>query len=228
MLVKVGIKKYLMDVFKHDVFILGSGGHANSIFANLVSDGHRVIAFVDEFSGKKELHGIPILNSIPNNINSAKFVVAIGDNFIRYTISERMLRLYGSESLMTFISSKSLVSNYVEIQRGSVIMANAYIGPDVKIAQGSLVNTGAVIEHGTLVGEWASIAPCVSLAGEVEIGDFSHIGLASVVDSKVKIGHDSILGSHSYLRKDLESNLIAYGNPAEIARHRQRGEKYLK
>ena len=220
--------EYDKGVKESDVFVLGSGGHATSVLANLASDGYRIGAVVDEFSKKKEMYGVPILNSLPNDVESPRLVVAIGDNFVRHEISRRVVEIYGEESIMKFISSKSLVSKYAEIQNGCVILANAYIGPGVVISNGSLVNTGAVIEHGSLVGEWASVAPCVALAGEVKIGDFSHVGLASVVESKVRIGNDSVLGSHSYLRKDLGSNLVAHGNPAEVTRPRERGDKYLK
>ena len=60
------------------------------------------------------------------------------------------------------------------------------------IGKGCIINTGAVIEHETYIGNYAHIAPGSVLAGNVTIGDSSFIGANTVVREGIMIGNNAV------------------------------------
>ncbi|MFM2375098.1 MAG: hypothetical protein RLZZ165_195 [Bacteroidota bacterium] len=56
--------------------------------------------------------------------------------------------------------------------------------------------------------------------GKVTIGKGACIGTHSVVLPGVTIGENSIIGAFSLVNKDIPPNVIAYGQPAHVARER--------
>ena len=45
---------------------------------------------------------------------------------------------------------------------------------------------------------------------------------------RLEIGENTVVGAGSLVVKSLPDNVLAYGNPAKIIRHRHTGEKFLK
>ena len=215
-------------MLKNGFVIYGSGGHATSLIGCLQREGIKVLEIIDEFATKASLFDIPVKKTLPKETNGSQFLIAIGDNFNRYNISNEVTARYGIDSIGTFISSNTYISKSVNIGRGSVIMPGSYIGACARVSIGAIVNTGAIVEHECYLSDFVSIAPHATLAGSARIGKLSHISLGSLVDAKISVGSNCVLGANSYLREDLEDNCVAIGNPAKFYKKRAIGEKFLK
>ena len=50
------------------------------------------------------------------------------------------------------------------------------------------------------------------------IGDYSFVGVNSVIKNGVKIGSNTLIGMGSVVTKELDCNIVAYGNPAKEIR----------
>jgi acetyltransferase EpsM len=213
---------------KNGFVIYGSGGHATSLIGCLQREGIEVLEIIDEFATKESLFDIPVKKSFPKETKGSRFLIAIGDNFNRYNISNQVIAMYGIESIGTFVSSNTYISKSVDIGRGSVIMPGSYIGACARVSIGAIINTGAIVEHECHLSDFVSIAPHATLAGSARIGKLSHVSLGSLVDAKISVGSNCVLGANSYLREDLEDNCVAIGNPAKFYKKREIGEKFLK
>ena len=98
-------------------------------------------------------------------------------------------------------------------------MAGVIIQPGTKIGKHCIINTGACIDHDVVIQDFVHIAPRCSIAGGVEIGEGTFLGIGTIVINNITIGSWSIIGAGSVVVKDLISNITAVGNPAHIIKY---------
>ncbi|MEG2377875.1 MAG: DapH/DapD/GlmU-related protein, partial [Clostridia bacterium] len=93
---------------------------------------------------------------------------------------------------------------------------NALIAPNVQIytafhPANALLRFGAPKEDGTF--EF-----CKTQTAPVIIGDNVWVGGGVIIMPGVTIGDNVVIGAGSVVTKDIESNVIAYGNPCRVIR----------
>lgn len=71
------------------------------------------------------------------------------------------------------------------------------------------------IGHNTSVGENTVITAKVVLCGGSRIGDYSWVGVGSIIKDKISVGNQVILGMGSCVTKDIPDNEIWFGSPAK-------------
>ncbi|MEG2571107.1 MAG: sugar O-acetyltransferase [Clostridia bacterium] len=97
-----------------------------------------------------------------------------------------------------------------------IIGDNALIAPNVQIytafhPANALLRFGAPKEDGTF--EF-----CKTQTAPVIIGDNVWVGGGVIIMPGVTIGDNVVIGAGSVVTKDIESNVIAYGNPCRVIR----------
>ena len=105
---------------------------------------------------------------------------------------------------------------------GAIISANAEIG------EFCIVNTKASLDHDGIMGAFSSLAPAVTVGGEVVINAFAAVLLGANIIHSISIGEHSVIGAGSLVLRDVPDRVVAYGLPARIIRTRQPGEPYLR
>ena len=106
-----------------------------------------------------------------------KFIISIGNNRIRKKISEKFHFSY-----QTIVHQSAIVSKLETIiAKGTVVMANSVINPNVKIGKHCIINTASVIEHDCILNNFVHISPNATLSGNVQIGEGTHIGSGAVI-----------------------------------------------
>jgi UDP-N-acetylglucosamine acyltransferase len=107
------------------------------------------------------------------------------------------------------IGNDNVISEFVSIQRpykegsktiigdNNLIMAHSHLGHDVKIGNDCEICTGTVI------------------GGYVEIYDGAKIKLKCVIRNRVTIGEFSLVGMGSVVTKNVKEHSTVYGNPAK-------------
>ena len=139
-------------------------------------------------------------------------VVGIGNNKIRWG-KQSLLKQSGA-SLIQLIHPAATVSKYAELGESSVVMANAVINPFVKIGEACIVNTGSTIDHDCVLEHAVHVCPGANLAGGVEVGSESWVGIGSCVRQYVKIGSGVTVGAGAAVVKDVPDHQTVVGNPA--------------
>jgi len=200
----------------NNIVLIGYSGHAYVVIEAFESVGRNVVGYFDKEEKMQNPYALKYLGlenqeNIENVFEQHDYFIAIGDNFIREKIYERLKKI----QLPTLvIHQKAMVSKTASIGAGTLIMANATINAQTRIEEGVICNTNSVVEHECILKKFCHIAPSATLCGNVEIGERSFIGANSVVKQGVKIGDDVIVGAGSVVLKDIPSNSKVVGNPS--------------
>lgn len=107
-----------------------------------------------------------------------------------------------------------IIGDFVEIGAGDVISrgmcGDTIIDNHVKMAE--LVHIG----HETHIHKNVHIAAGTIVAGFVEIGENSDMGINSCVRNRIHLGKGSIIGMGSTVIRSVNDNVTVVGNPAKI------------
>lgn len=217
------------------VIIVGSSGHSKVIIDIFEKENkYQIIGLLDAYRnigdetlgykviGKED--DLPILLSKNSN---CKIFIAIGDNWIRNKVMNKITDIVPSIDFATTIHPSAQIGKNVQIGKGAAIMPGAIINSDTTIGDFTIINTKASIDHDSKMLNFSSLAPNVTMGGNVLIGQFSAISIGATIKHGLTIGDHSIIGAGALLMKNCGDNLIMYGIPAKEIRKREIGEKYL-
>lgn len=192
------------------LLIWGKGGHAKVIADNLDNTGYNFVEFIDDndpISSSEELL------TDKYRTNFWHIFVAIGDNYCRQRIYNRLVKL--GYTIPTIISPSAAVSKKAGLAVGSFIGPKACINAGALIWNGCIINTCASIDHDCEVHSFTHIAPGTHLCGSVIVGSNCLIGVGTSVIPRVVIQNDVIVAGGSSVSKNLDRpNSLYAGNPA--------------
>jgi len=200
---------------KKNFSIIGYSGHSFVILDSAFKSKLDCKGYYER--NKKEFNPFDIdyLGLENNIVTNERIFISIGNNKIRRNIYENLIK----KDFITFlniIDPTSSVSKFAFIKPDSSISlgVNSVINSLAKIEAGSIINTGAIIEHEVEIGKFSHVGPNATLCGNVNISDNVFIGANSVVKEGVKIGENSIIGAGSVVLKNVPANSTYVGNPA--------------
>lgn len=212
------------------VVLFGASEHARVVADIARCAGCHVIAIVDEDPNKPAFAGIPIVHDIAQAVrryDAALWCVGIGDNHTREQVVERLLAMQPNLMFITLIHPRAVVAEDVRVAEGTVVMAGAVINPGSRIGRHCIVNTGACVDHDNLLEDFSSVAPGVITGGNVRIGRASAVCIGACVRHGVAIGSDTVVGAGAVVLGDVPPSCVAYGVPCRVVRGRRAGEPYL-
>jgi sugar O-acyltransferase (sialic acid O-acetyltransferase NeuD family) len=208
-----------------NVVIVGAGGHGHVVADILLAASRcgeyvRPIGYVDDRSSSQLslkpnqplLGTIAELSEFPHDA----VVVAIGDNAARARIMCALTR--AGERFVTARHPSVIVSEDVELGDGSVLGARTAVVTGSRLGRGVILNTGSTIDHHTIVGDYAHIAPGVHVGGEVAIGAGALIGIGATVLPRISIGAGAIVGAGAVVTRDVPAGVTVVGVPARPIR----------
>jgi len=218
-----------------ELIIVGAGGHAHSIVDVVESrDDYRIRGFVDfcaersdKFSGYEVLGTLEDLERLMKT-QPCDLFVAVGDNFQRHRLYKEIKERSPDAKFAVLIHSNAYLSPRASTGEGSVLMAGAVVSSGCQMGRGVIINTNSTVDHDGLVCDFVSLAPGVSVGGNVNIGERSSIGLGAKIIHKIDIGSDVCVGAGSLVLKSIErDSVVVYGSPSNIVRERAPDEQYL-
>jgi len=203
---------------KNILFIYGNGGLGKEVYDIAIrTDKYDSVYFINDFINDNN-SVFDFSYVIPNflGLNNCEFSVAIGELATRRKIFKR---LYDHNCVLaTLIDPSAVVSPFSEIGQGSTICPFVMIGPNVEIKQCCLINVNSVIGHDIKIDENTIVSASASIGGSSKIGKNVYIGMGAIVKELLTVGDNSVLGMGSVLHNNLDSNLLAMGNPARPMR----------
>jgi UDP-perosamine 4-acetyltransferase len=205
-----------------EIFIVGAGTYGAVIGDLAEVCGYSVIGFYDDDLNKtgRSILGKPVLGKLDFEKDirtNANYVVAIGNNAVRVSISKEIVKKGGV--IPCLIHPKAEISKYAHIGTACIIHALTYIWTEAEIGDFSIISPNVVIAHHTIVGEGSRISTGCSIGAGINIAERVFIGMGSTVMTGVKkIGHDTIVGAGSVVIKDIEEESVAAGVPAKFIR----------
>ena len=197
-----------------NVVIIGAGGHAKVIADIVLLSGDNLIGFLDDNKEKQGLtifKGYKVIGKISDadKYQNSYFIIAIGDNYRRSDIAEKLnLKYY------TAIHPKAIIADTVKIGEGTVVMAGAVINPSTKVGKHCIVNTSCSIDHDNTLEDYVHISPGAHLAGTVYIEEYTWICAGATVSNNISISSDIIVGAGATVLKNLSTAGTYVGTPA--------------
>ena len=194
------------------MIIAGAGGHALEVLNELKQVNQPVSAFYDEINlHRNELFGIPVVHSF-DQLPTESFVLGVGNPQLRRQLFEQFITKHAVASV---ISATAQVSDFgVKLGDGLNLMHHVYVGPNVILGDGTLVNAKSSIHHDSNIGSFCEICIGVSIAGLCTIGNEVFIGMGALILPGVRIGDKAIIGAGAVVTKDIPTGVTVKGVPA--------------
>jgi UDP-N-acetylglucosamine acyltransferase len=118
-------------------------------------------------------------------------------------------RKYTGERAFTRIGSRTILREYVSIQRATGVDEVTSVGDDC------LLLAYVHIAHNCVLGNGVTMSNLAQLAGHVLVGDYATIGGQAGVQQFTRIGRYAMIGGASKITKDVPPFFLIEGNPAQ-------------
>jgi sugar O-acyltransferase (sialic acid O-acetyltransferase NeuD family) len=207
----------LDDVDDTSIIIYGAGGHAKSVMEMVAQMGaFRIMGIVDDnaaLTGSSVL-GIPVLGTgaiLPQLAGQGLRLAANGVGGILDTaVRIKLFELLAGNGYVfpSLRHPRATVEPSAHIAEGVQIFANVYVGSGVTLHERCMINTGAVVSHDCEIGAYAHIAPGALLAGHVQVGERTLVGMGVTTIIGLKIGDGARIGNGAILLADVPDKAI--------------------
>ena len=180
--------------------------------------GHTLHGFVDD---RGALHGttildLPVLGGADwldtEEAQGLSVVVTIGDPTIRRRVVDRLAAK--GVRFATLIHPSAVVTPWVEIGEGTIVMARCTFTADIRIGRHVVFNPGCTVAHDVVVGDYAYISPGVNLSGRSAVDEACHIGTGASVIPGCRVGAGATVGAGAVVVRDVPPGLTVVGVPA--------------
>lgn len=205
---------------KKPVVIIGYSGHAHTGIDLLTASGYIVTAYCDNEPKAYNPFNLEYLGpemdpGVLEKLKGFDYFIGIGNNNrLRRKVYEALFPILGEP--VNAIHPSAVISPSVKLSYGHFISANVSVNALTILGKTAVCNTGSVIEHGCIIGDFTFIAPGAVLNGDVQIGENTFVGANAVVKQGVKVGSNVIIGAGAVIIRDIPDGLTVVGNPGKI------------
>jgi sugar O-acyltransferase (sialic acid O-acetyltransferase NeuD family) len=198
------------------LLIYGGGGHAKSLIDLVRLAGlYRIHGILDDgIPAGTRILDIPVLGGgelLPalrrEGIGKAVNAVGgIGSITPRLAVYEK-LATAGFECV-TVVHPRAFIEPTAHVDAGCQVFFNAYVGSEVRVGFGSIINTAVIISHDCRLGDYVNISPGAILAGAVTVEERALVGMGATINLGVRIGAGARVGNSAVVKADVPENGI--------------------
>lgn len=218
-----------------NIVLVGASGHAHAVIEAVERESkYRIAGVIDTFKpaghmclGYAVLGGEAQLPELIRRHEISGAIVAIGDNWLRHVLVERIRSIVPDLPFVSAIHPSAEIARSARVGAGSVILPGAIVCANGVVGEFCIVNTKASLDHDGRMEDFSSFAPAVTAGGVVRIRQFAAVMLGVDICHSVCIGEHSVVGAGSLVLKDIPDFVVAYGSPAKVVRTRKAGEPYM-
>jgi sugar O-acyltransferase (sialic acid O-acetyltransferase NeuD family) len=217
------------------IILVGASGQAK-VIADIVkcAGEHQIVGVCDrDHPPGSDFAGFPVLGrdtelaALAERHGAEGAIIAIGDNWVRGLLADRYRREMPSLVFPAAVHPSCVLGSAVTVGEGTIVMAGVVVNGPSQIGRHCAVCTRASMDHDSVLGDFSSLAPGVSMAGLVHVGEYSAIGTGAATRHRIRIGAHTVVGAGAAVVCDLPDYVVAFGVPARVHRSRQAGEPYL-
>ena len=202
------------------IIVYGGGGHGKSLIDLLRLLGtYRVVGVVDDGLPAGEMVlGLPVLGGgdvLPDlyargvrlAINA---VGGIGDVTVRVKVFQKLAQ--AGFACPAVAHPSAVIEPSAALSPGVQVFPHAYVGSEARLGYGVIVNTGAIVSHDCVLGDYVNASPGAMLAGQVHAGSGALIGMGVTINLGVQIGAGARIGNGATVKADVpEKGLVRAG-----------------
>ena len=193
------------------ICLFGASGHGKVVKDILLSNNKKVDCFFDDNPNVKLDRTLVLSSDKIKNYLENKFIISIGDNYIRKKISSTL-----NLNFSIAIHKNATISNKAYISLGTVVMAGAIINANTKIGKHCIINTNSVVEHDCVISDFVHISPSATITGGVFVGEGTHVGTGAIIIPNIILGKWATIGAGAVVINDVPDNAVVVGNPGKI------------
>lgn len=202
---------------KKKLAIIGAGGHGK-VCADIALkmkcwDG---IVFLDNSKKNTQVLGFDVIDTVSNwqdYKSEYDFFVALGNNRTREMMIGELEN--GHATIATLIHPSVILGEEVVIKHGTVLAAGVIVNSSTTIGKGVVLNTACTVDHDNQIADFVHISPGAHLAGTVNVGRRSWLGIGSIVRNNTDICNDVIVGAGGVVVKDINESGTYVGVPVK-------------
>jgi len=186
------------------LILIGAGGHA------------RACIDVIEQEGRYQIAGL-IGTSEELGSSHCGYQVIGADQSLAQLRSHYQYALIGVGQIRSPVVRMRLFKQLLDLgfKLPVVVAPTAYVSPNAKIGQGSIVMHGAVVNAGAQVGDNCIINSRALIEHDVVVHDNCHVATGAILNGNVVLGEESFVGSGSIVRERLNvarGSLLSMGS----------------
>ena len=203
------------------VVLVGGGEHGRVVAEALLMrpDLYRLVGFVDpaecpETATRLGVHRLGDDSALAHHVDAlaALGVGSVGVSAARRAVVERIGPSVSGWA--TIVHERAFVSPSAVLEEGAVVLAGAIVGSGARIGRHVVINTGAVVDHDSVVGDFTQVGPNATLGGGVKVAEDCYIGLGACVRDHVAIGAGALVAMGSVVTRDVAAGARVRGIPA--------------
>jgi acetyltransferase EpsM len=200
------------------IMIYGGGGHGRTLLELILRLGHYQIGGIidDGLPAGNRVLDVPVVggHDILEQLAARGLKQAVnGVGGIGNIAPRLMVYQWFRQSEIncpTVIHPTAFVESSAQLSDGIQVFALAYIGSLTRVGFGAILNTGTIVSHDCVIGDYANLSPGAILAGGVEIGDRSLLGMGVTVNLGVNIGADTRIGNSAVIKADVPDGQVIH------------------
>ena len=140
------------------------------------------------------------------------YFCAIGDNYTRAAVAERLDRLGWKAA--TLIHPSVIMARNIKIGQGSFVGAGSVICPNAMIGEHVLINVRVAIGHDSVMESFSQACPGAQINGFCKIKYAAMIGSnASILPGRT-VGEGATVGGNSQVLRSIKAGTTVNGVPA--------------
>jgi acetyltransferase EpsM len=200
------------------IIVYGAGGHGKALIDLIRALGDYPIAGIvdDTTSAGLTIMGVPVLGGgrilgqlIERGVHlGVNAVGGIGNIQSRIKVFDRLSQ--AGFTCPALVHPTAFVEQSASLADGVQVMPHVYVGSEVQVGFGVIINTGAIVSHDCVLGDYANLSPGVILAGEVRVGTATLIGMGVTVNLRVNVGANTRIGNGSTIKQDVPEGGIVH------------------
>lgn len=208
--------------FLTPIVVYGASGHGREtvlLIEALIAKGApwQLLGYLDDDTSLvgKTVGGLPVLGDsayLSTQAGTVDVALGIGNADARRRVVSRIRRTIKSFPVLVHPTVPRF--DRVSLGEGVQLHAGAILTTDIVIGAFVIVNRHADVSHDCRIDDWATLAPAVTLAGNVHIGAGADLGARATCIPGVRVGAWSVIGAGAVVTRDIADGVTAVGVPA--------------
>lgn len=197
------IKKFYQQV-KSD---MESNNSDDDRIIDIIKYAEQEVPFYKQYTTDR-LEELPVMNK--------KIYMADFDSFIGCSYREMNLHTVSTSGSTGYRLSPFKIKKKEKSIRQTlyIFIANAVVNPSAKIGKHCIINTGAIVEHDNVLGDYVHLSPNATLTGGATVGECTHIGAGASTKQVISITNNCVIGAGASVVKDITESGTYVGVPA--------------
>jgi sugar O-acyltransferase (sialic acid O-acetyltransferase NeuD family) len=204
------------------VVVYGSGGHGREtalLVRAMIDAGApwRLLGFLDDDVRQHgaQIGSLTVLGGaeyLANRRGQIDVALGIGQSRARFALVERIRSITRSFPVLVHPDiprfERVLLDEGAQIHAGAILTVDIHVGPFV------ILNRHVDVSHDCQLDAFATLAPAVTLAGNVHVGVGSELGVRAACIPGVHVGAWSVVGAGAVVTRSIPDGVTAVGVPA--------------